>query len=223
MAPIYLNLLVNFIIKEYFRDERCIFLLTDQEFGINTSETNIPIVILRNKNASFTFDVLFSYYGCQSIILHVENPPPLFADLEDQIRLHLDRFNKRRYLILPTKDEPENATHLFKMPLNYVADVLLVTYEYVSKGLPSCRDEYMFDWVIDEIYSFYTHQYIGRENCDRPLLIKKWNFNSSNLTDLKGLFPNKLDNQMGRKLRIATFTYLPYSIPSKNFSYSLIN
>lgn len=211
MAPNYLNLLFNFILNEYFREDRCVFLLTEYKFGMISIETNVPVVILQTKSAISNYELLFSHdYGCRGIILHVKEPHLIFAELEQQIRLHSVRFNERRYLILPLQKGAVNTMKIFEEQLDYVADLLVVILEESSRGLPSN----ILDLEIEETYSFYTHQYFGYENCSRPVLVEKWNTRNSSLMNLKNLYPNKLNAQMGRKLRVATFTYLPYSIPS---------
>lgn len=211
----YLNLLVSFILHKYFQSELCVFLLTDQKFELYDIKASVPVVILRNENAKFAYHLLFLSYGCQGIILHVEEPHTVFTELEHQIRMHSDRFNKRKYLILPTQQGHEMMMKLFETPLNYVADVLVVVLESAWQTVPYRRNKYILDSGPGELYSFYTHQYIGYEKGNQPILLNKWSSNSGNFTALDNLYPDKLDNQMGRKLRIATFTYLPYSIPSK--------
>lgn len=207
----YLNFLVNIILNQHFQNERCVFFLTDQKSSITTIGTNIPFVILMNENATFQYELLFSNYGCQGIVLHVKKPILVFSELERQIRLNLDRFNQRRYLILPNQKESESIVDFFEtLHTNYVADILLVVLESASKGIQSNILE-----VVDESYAFYTHRYVGNGNTNRPVLKQKWSSTNSKNTAFQSLYPDKLTNQMGKKLRIATFTYLPYSIPSK--------
>lgn len=221
--PKFLNFVINLILKQYFESERCIFLLTDQEFSINAIGTNIPIVILRDINATFSYDLLFSNFGCQGILLHVERPHLTFHELERQFRLHIDRFNQRKYLILPTLEAPGIITNFSGPTLTYVSDILVVVLEKISKGLSSKEKQNVILDTINEFYSFYTHKYIGNYHNNELVLLHSWNFNSSELFfDLDNLYPDKLNNQMGRPLRIATFTYLPYSIPSKTYVFILI-
>lgn len=215
MIPQYLNFLVNLILNQHFQNERCLFYLTDQQFGISAVETNIPVVVLRDENATFPYELLFSNYGCQGIVLHVQHPCNVFTELERQIRLHLDRFNERKYLILPTQKGSEIMEEFFAMSLtNYIADILFVVFERGwKKAIFNIKNDILDGMA--EFYAIYTHQYIGSENSNRAVLLQKWKYNSTKHTELKNLYLDKLSNQMGRRLRIATFTYLPYSIPSK--------
>lgn len=209
IMPRYLNLLVNFIVNQYFLHEHCFFLLTDQEYNSHI-ESSIPVVVLRDRNATFCYESLFTnHHGCQAIILHVQEPHIVFHELENQIRLHLDRFNQRKYLILPTQEGFESTVKAFETLFTYVADVLLIVLQKVSKKQIGILDE------VEELYSLYTHRYIGKENINQPVLIQKWSSNNSEFSSMENLYPDKLNNQMGRPLKVATFTYLPYSIPSR--------
>lgn len=129
--------------------------------------------------------------------------------MEKEMRLHVDRFNRRRYLILWRKGEEESMGDFFGKRLDYVADLLVVVLEeaLAKKGRILGSES-------EGIYGLYTHRYVGAKDCNAPVFIQKWVSNSSDFSYLENLYPNKLNNQMGRKLRIATFTYLPYSIPS---------
>lgn len=214
MTKRYLSFLVNLILNQHFQNKRCVFFLTDQKSSISTIGTNIPVVILKNENATFSYDLLFTNYGCQGIVMHVQEPSLVFSELERQIRLHLDRFNQRKYLILPTQTGSEHMVDFFKTShVNYVADVLFIVLESISKRTHLNVKHSILEEV-DESYNFYTHPYVGTENANRPVLMHDWYSNTSKTVKLNRLYPDKLSNQMGRNLRIATFTYLPYSIPS---------
>lgn len=200
----HLDILVSLIVTHHFQNERCLLILTNNEVPFSYNSIGAPFAILRNESGIFQYELLFSYHGCQGIIIHSKEPWTVFDQIEKQIRLHWDRFNRRKYLILWTKNEKENVIERFGKHLNYVADLLVVVFEGAVRKSGPKKGPRLSESESEEIYSLYTHRYVGNENCNAPVLIRKWVPNSSDFSFLDDLYPDKLKNQMGRKLKIAT-------------------
>ncbi|XP_044265394.1 uncharacterized protein LOC123011819 [Tribolium madens] len=108
----------------------------------------------------------------------------------------MERFNKRKFLIVPQNPSKNFETDFFNLEqLYFISDLLLV--------LPTNHDT---------IFDLKTHKYVGLSDNNEPVLIDRWFANNQSFLFGKNLYPNKLQNQLGRPLKMATFTYEPYSI-----------
>lgn len=179
-------------------------------------ETSIPMVNLKLINNSFDGDYFRRGYGCLGFVLIVNEPCKLFQYIEYKIRHSEERFNNRKYLILPGNEYlEENVMCLFQLEeIEYVADMVIV--------LPTneVNDAFQINSTINDVavlenfvnFELITHKYIGDVHNEMVLLDKWFSRNQSFLYG-NNLYPNKLTNQQGRAIRIATFTYPPYAIP----------
>ncbi|KAJ8981078.1 hypothetical protein NQ317_015301 [Molorchus minor] len=132
--------------------------------------------------------------------MKTNSPVWLLKNLEREIRLTMERFNDRKYLILAGNGTEDKVVDVFKLKeLDYISDLLVVQENFESVGSINS-------------YNILTHKYFGAiNNSDCILLDVWWPVNKTFMLG-NNLFPNKLINQMGRALRIATFEYEPYSI-----------
>nr|XP_023011479.1 uncharacterized protein LOC111518299 [Leptinotarsa decemlineata] len=204
---IYVDVLANLIIQQYFMNCRCLLAFTDYENRFYFNGV-LPIVNIR-VNISKTCvhpEVFLRYYGCQGIIVKSNKPTVVFRTIEHEIRLTTERFNNRKYLFLPGDDMMENMKDIFGMKeLHYVADMVVANSEKDYNGTNTF-------FVPDEILSLWTHKYMGTEDNINGVFLDKW-FSKNNSYKLnKYLYQNKLINQMKRKIQFATFQYEPYSV-----------
>jgi hypothetical protein len=191
----YTNILVNFIIDHYHGDRRCLFIFTDDDLDYGGA---VPAVRIKMTAGKIDYDLIFNYNGCQSVVVYVADPVEVFVEFEHQIRHHLERFNTRRFLIVPrTLDEDFDKRFFALKELNFVSDLLVV--------LPR-----------EEVFELKTHRYVGVSDNNQPVLLDRWFPENQSFAFGSDLYPDKLTNQFGRALRMATFTYEPYSVIGKS-------
>ncbi|KAJ3648073.1 hypothetical protein Zmor_019909 [Zophobas morio] len=191
----YTNVLVNLILRSYFDDHRCLLIFTDTDLDY---DGHIPAVRIKIADGWVDYGLIFHYHGCQGVVIYSQNPQTIFVEFETQIRLKMERFNRRRFLIITynptTKIEPE----FFALKeLEFVSDLLLV--------LPDTGDNIT-------TFALKTHKYVGTSNNNEPVLLDKWFTQNQSFLFGANLYPDKLSNQLGRPLKMATFTYEPYSV-----------
>lgn len=209
----HLNFLANLIIQHYFLDSRCLIIFSDDSNAFDCCGS-IPVVRINVQNTSHYEDLIFHYFGCQGIILANNEPTWTLQLFEDLIKLNMERFNSRKYLILPGVDQQENLSDVFEVnELTYISDLVVVeqsnrnnTTKYRGKQLLAGKENFT--------YNLWTHQYVGMES-NKRILLDVWSSDTKKFEFKADLFPNKLLNQMGRELRMATFRYEPYSIIGK--------
>lgn len=194
---IFIDILANLIIQKHFDNSGCLIILTDQgnTFGYSG---NLPVVNVKGGYDSNRSYFNIHRFGCQGIIMKTNNPVSHFKHFEKDIKFSRERFNRRRYLLLEGSLIEENLTDiLFTDEINYVADIDFI------QGKPDKTNEWIF--------SIWTHSYVGDDVRKRVLLDLWYSKNRTFLSNID-LFPKKLKNQKGRVLRMATFTYEPYTI-----------
>jgi hypothetical protein len=189
----HLNLLLEVLLKSYFFNSRCVLVFTDT---INKIELQpaIPTIYLEVHNNTLNSNLIFKHYGCQDVIIHHENASDLFVQFEKLIRLNNERFNVRRYIIIGT-----DALKTFNTKqLEYVSNLVVV--------LPNLDTE-SFDLI--------THLYGDENRSYEQKILDVWYSHNYSFLYGNDLFPDKLSNQNGRRLKIGTFTYEPYSVVGK--------
>lgn len=195
----FLDILANLVIQRYFLSSRCLLIFIDH--GNNFSYSgSLPIVTMQVQLDNIHSDVFLHYFGCQGIVMKTNNPVVHFKSFEREIKLARDRFNTRKFLVLPGDNLEENLEDIFSTEeIMHVADLDIID-EIIDIHEPN--------------FSIWTHPYPGM-NLEKKFLLDKWF--PKNRTFLYGsnLYPDKLKNQMGRKLRMATFPYEPYSVIGK--------
>lgn len=100
----HLNVLVNIIINTYYNNSNCAFLITTANGGFNYQGL-LPIINIKlEENANELVDIQkMLQYGCQDVIIQTDNPEVTINNFEAEIKLQVQRFNERRYFVLPTE------------------------------------------------------------------------------------------------------------------------
>lgn len=205
----YLNVLSNIILQNYYYNTSCLLIFTDDYANFNYKGP-LPTVNLKFINNTLSEDTFPKYFGCVGILIKSKTPCTIFQNIENIIKHTDERFNERKYLIM--NDESENSndvTCIFKLEeIKYVANLLIITTNEQQ------IEEYENNFDVDKnvIMNLITHKYVG-ENHNETILLDKWFSCNESFLYNNNLFPNKLKNQQGRNLRLATFTYPPYTIP----------
>lgn len=190
-----LAILTNLIIETYFNESRCIYILTDAKNQFEYSG-NVPNILLRIEDEEVNTDLIFNHFGCQGFVVNVNKPKSVFQNIEDSIRLTMERFNFRKYLFIPEEGATEDVTEVFHSEaIQFVADVIVIAQ---NKS--------------DLIYDILTHKYSGVEDHNNIIVLDKWYSVNRSFEFGRNLYPNKLLNQFGRTLRLGTIDYVPYSI-----------
>lgn len=194
-----LDLLANLIILKYFQNSRCLLIFTDQGNSFEYSG-NIPVINIEIENNTVHSEIIFNYFGCQGIIMKTNSPVSMFKSFELEIRLGIERFNRRKFLVLPGVNMYENFTDILSTDeIMYVADLDVVEES---------------NNAIDTFYTIWTHSYVGTDSKTRVTLDYWFLKNETFLFNIN-LYPDKLRNQMGRTLKIGTFHYEPYAVLGK--------
>lgn len=211
----YLNLLIKIIITRYFAKNRCLFIINDDFNGVNI-DGNIPIVNLKVNGDQFDYDAFGKSFGCTGFVLRTNEVCKVFKKIETMVKHSNNRFNTRKYLILPPSEDGydynEQIQCMYQLgEIDYVNNILIVT----SKTSIIEDDSYKFLEFSNEIsFDLHTHKYVGKHHNDTILLDRWFAINQTFLYN-NNLYLDKLSDQEGRSLRMATFTYPPYSIPGR--------
>lgn len=206
-----LSVLVNTVIQSYFQDSRCMFLFYD-DFQNFEYQGNIPIVNIKI-NQTIINDLIFQSYGCQIFLINHSNASHIIVQLEHQMKLHDDRFNFRKYLIIPTENYKNLETDIFALSiLQYIVDLLVIIPDDNSTVIEECEDYFELFCTSQVNYKLLTHSYVGKQNNNSPKILDVWLSENETFLHQEDLYPDKITDQEGRVLRCATFNYKPYSI-----------
>ncbi|XP_066142608.1 glutamate receptor ionotropic, kainate 4-like [Euwallacea fornicatus] len=185
-----MEILLNTIITTYFSTSRCVNVIDDHSYSLNIKLNTQKTVLTLFDN----FD-LISIHQCQDFLVYTQNPVTIFKYLEEQIRVHPQRFNQRRYVFASSDNYHQEFFEIFNSTeINFVSDLILV-----------------LDIDKDAI-GIWTHRYVGLERSNEAYLLDKWFRANQSFMLKQNLFPDKLKNQEGRALRTAIFFYEPYVI-----------
>ncbi|RZB40319.1 uncharacterized protein BDFB_007673, partial [Asbolus verrucosus] len=192
----------------FHKDGRCLMIFTDGDFNYHG---NIPSVKIKVTNDTFNEKLIFHSYGCQNIIIYANKPVNIFVEFETQIRLNMERFNSRKFLIAPRIVTENFEKDFFGLKqLNYVCDLLVLSPKSCS---PNSEQLNIFNTTKEEIvFELKTHKYVGTSNNNKPILLDKWFSKNQSFLFGRDLYPDKMTNQMGRPLKMTTFTYKPYAV-----------
>lgn len=194
---IFVNILANLIIQKYLQNCHCLLIFTDLENSFLYSG-NLPVINVEIQNNNIRPEIFFHYFGCQGIVVKTKKPVSFYKTFEKEIKLRKERFNERRFLFLPGNDMEENITDIFYSDeIMYVADLDII--EENTNG---------------SSFLIWTHSYVGHD-IKHKILLDVWFSNNQTFLYNRDLYPDKLKDQMSRNLRMATFTYEPYSIIGK--------
>ncbi|CAH1142289.1 unnamed protein product [Phyllotreta striolata] len=184
------DVLTNIIINTYFLSTRCIIIFTDRPSGFNHAFP-IPVVQINAENSDVRPEIFLNRFGCQGIVIDHRQPLAVFQRFEWEIRRSLERFNRRKFLV---SSGAKNAMSVFDSEeLNFVADLVVVESEE-----DSCK--------------LWTHRYVGVDGNSQKRLLDVWFPRNRSFLRGADLYPNKLVDQMGRSLKLATFQYEPSSV-----------
>lgn len=199
----HITILITFIINKYYQNERCLLIVTDSGFDY---KGKIPCVRIIVNNNFLDYSLIFNYFGCQSIIIYANNVTSLFVNFETEIRQRMERFNNRKYLIVPRNPLQDFEKKFFELnELYFITDLLLV--------LPTKLKNVNKTESIG--FDLKTHRYVGSSDHNKPILVDKWFAHNQSFLFNENLYPDKIHNQHGRQLKMATFTYEPYSVIGK--------
>lgn len=206
---------MNILLNTYFNDTHCAFLIT-QNCVLNY-HGYVPIVNIEYSTANrqeYLEHVMSTlHYGCQNIIIQVDEPATVINDFEQQIKLQVQRFNDRRYLVLPF----DNSVEIDDLPsipvLQFVPDVLVVVPEIdlmnVTKQCSSISCAYC---ECNVTFRFITHRFVGTNRNDDVIVLDYWYSSNMSFSMNNNLYPDKITDMQGKVFKMATFNYKPYSI-----------
>ncbi|KAF5307156.1 hypothetical protein FQR65_LT00672 [Abscondita terminalis] len=202
-----LNVLLNTIIHTYFQNSTCILILTGIDYNY-TFKSIIPAVNIRIKDNEFEEKLIFRSYGCQAILIVHQNSSIVFQQLEHQMKAHNDRFNSKRYLIVA------DSMDIFHLPeLEFIVNFLVILPVISIEEECILLNDLCWEHGIFELV---THTYTGAMNNSLPVTLDLWSTQNKSFIYGNNLYPNKLLNQQGRKLKCATINYKPYSVIEKD-------
>lgn len=200
MIPEKMNLfiLLKIILEQYFENESCVLMINDQNNTLKYSGQHQIITIsfdsfsnLSNiiEESIFGFD-----YGCKGFVIDTSKYASMFELIEDKIRHSFVRHNTRKYLFI-VEENFENYEKKFRniSGLQFISNVL-----FISEKTP-------------EMFLFWWYDY---SRSDKEIIFEiadTWF--ARNRTFLVGvdLYPDKLRNQKKRDLKMACFSYPPYT------------
>ncbi|KAF5307157.1 hypothetical protein FQR65_LT00673 [Abscondita terminalis] len=206
ISSIFLKVLLSTIVHKYLQNSTCLIIISQNSDNYVLSST-IPIVNVQVTDNTIQNKLLFRNYGCQAILIVHQNSSLILQQLEYQMKMHNDRFNSRKYLIVA------DDTDIFLLSeLEYIVDFLLIVPANSSEE--ECILLNDLCWV-HGIFELVTHKYVGAVNNSFLVTLDFWSTRNNSFAYGNNLYPDKLSNQRGRELRCATFTYKPYSIVGK--------
>ncbi|XP_077285106.1 putative glutamate receptor [Arctopsyche grandis] len=199
-----LNLLLNIIVNKYLLKTYCLTVLSKTHLDIIE---NIPIMRYDQTNISDPISmssfILKSFdLGCSDFIILLDSPQEFLSIFDENIHLTNQRRGNRKLVFLPSFADQTSRDKLISIlqesTLSFVPDILLV--------LPAC------DAVNCSDYDLATHKYVGTHGNGELVILDRWRSNNKTFARNTYLFPDKLTNMQGRVLKVATFSYKPYSI-----------
>lgn len=202
---IHLNILIKTIFSIYYKDSICAFVISDTKNGIDYQGW-LPIVNIKKNNVSVLEIESLLWNGCQDVVIHTENPSHAIEAFEAAIKLQVQRFNDRRYLILPSASS-EGLADLPSLPaLQFVPDVLVavpqIDYNASHRLIGDC----------ETTFQLITHRFVGTTGNEDIVQLDVWHSRNFSFETGANLFPDKITDMQGRIFKMATFNYKPYSI-----------
>lgn len=196
----YFTILTEILVNTYMKNS-CLLLITQE----NIYKGQQPLIIINstdNFKTNFNSSLVF---GCENIIVQAPNTESTISDVEKLIKLSVHRLNDRKYLIFLPNTEQEKFPSLHFVP--NVLFVVPIIYKDSNNILMNNGEV---------ILSLRTQRFVGVTENDAVIEIDKWFSRNCSFLKSSNLYPDKINNLKGRKLKIATFTYKPYIIVGKN-------
>ncbi|GLV36133.1 hypothetical protein CBL_08626 [Carabus blaptoides fortunei] len=97
--------------------------------------------------------------------------------------------------------------------LHFVPDVLVVAFE-IDLNVTEQQCLSIF-YACSVTFRFITHRFVGISGNDDIIVLDYWFSNNMSFMMHNNLYPDKISNMEGRVFKMATFTYKPYAIVSK--------
>lgn len=185
-----LNPLINILLHQYFANSsNCFLLVTDT----NTTLKIPSGIVVVHTESSYISQNLFHHFGCNNIIMEVENPVEILGIMEKEILKHQESFHSRRYLIVTAQNDV--ATVFKNHTLRLFCEGLVTNLES-GKNVVSL-------WTLP-----FTDQ--------GSVLIDLW-FPENN-TFLWSKTPPSRSNIQKQSIKVGTFNYAPYVLVGKHIS-----
>lgn len=211
---IYLEMLLNVIVNQFFEDSRCLLIFQESEEKFVLNNSFLPLVHI---NPAYPYEIkqIFHHsYGCQGIIIHSPNPIRVFNDIESQIKYSMESFSNRRYLIIESSQTTQKFQDFLSITESqYVRDILFLSTTDKNCEFVNTTLSYSYDSC--SLYKLSSNKFVGPNPSNDEIVLKQWDSKQYDVYLDKEFYPNKVENLYGRQVKVATFTYKPYSIPSK--------
>lgn len=198
-----ISIILHALVNQYLADSYCLTLVLDKpiDFKINISFTHITA---NNGTVDGIMDQLLevSEKGCSDYIVYMSDPQKFMVAFDQVSRLGNTRRSNRKIIILPYSTDENYVNQLlgvFSMKEStFVANMLVVLL--VQQAKTNC-----------ELYDMVSHKFVSLDS-DGPLYLDQWNSCTQKFVKNENLFPHNLKNLNGRIVRVACFTYKPYSL-----------
>lgn len=207
-----LLVLLKFVISTYLQRSRCLIAFSNENFNL---QLEIPFLTIKVINGTYPRDVLLKSFGCEDMFIETNEPSKFLDDFEDLISKHKQRFTSRRYLFLSDRSD-ENFKRFFRNNnLKFILDILYVIPRFTDSPSNVQKIGQMKDNVA---YELWTHEFGGPENkfC-KPRLVDVWFSKNSSFLYNNYLYPDKISDQNGKTIKVATITYPPYAVVGKKY------
>lgn len=196
-----LSILLQALINQYLSDSYCVTFVLDKPIDFNVNITFTSITPNISTIDSLTIQLLeVSENGCSDYLVYMSDPQVFMTAFDITTRSGNARRSNRKIIFLPFSSDENyvnRSLELFSMQEStFVANILLVLPGRVTA---TC-----------EIYDLITHEFISLYK-DQPLYLDQWDSCTQKFTRNENLFPHNMENLNGRIVRVACFTYKPYS------------
>lgn len=211
-----LNVLSSMILSKYFLKNVCLFIITDN-FNNFEYDGRLPMVTIKLSNNQLNNYTFLSGFGCSGFVVQSDSPCELFPNIEQMIRYSDERFNERKYLILPGNNYKEaNTMCMFELEeLKYVNNVvIIIPKNEIAFDDKSFKNPFSTSKHNYATFNLITHKFKGLIY-NEIVFLDKWFSKNESFMYNNNLFPDKITDQEGRAFRVTTITYAPYAVPGR--------
>lgn len=206
-----LHFLLNLIVSTYLQTSRCLMVFS-KNFDLTVEVAFVRINVA--EDCTISSDIVFRDHGCQDIIIETECPREVLENFEELIRKHKERFTFRRFLVVGNGNVKQFQKFFTSDSLRFISDLLFVFPMFTTREKEIKKTITKLGDIVS--YELWTHKFTGAGNDYRnPEMLDVWFSENSSFLYNNFLYPDKIYDQMGKTLRVAAFTYLPYSIIGK--------
>lgn len=196
-----IEMLLQILTDNYLNLSYCVTIVSEEHIFIKIPNTFMSI--FANDNETLTNLMLnASEMGCSDYIVQVNNPEMFMLAFEDVVHLGNVRKGDRKIIILPTLQHlidksSQTLTNILSMKeTSFVANILIIV---PSETISECHT-----------YDFITHQFIGKHENEKPIILDRWNSCTRKFEKNANLFPHNISNLDGKIVKVTGFTYTPY-------------